>query len=135
MERKTTHVHFPDKPKPPRIGPYKILERFSDVIFELLSHDGTTFHIHRNHLIPYYPKEPLLYPHLCNFMRFSDSINLDIPRPIKHADSDSPPFISDTSSSEDESSKTTYPSNPDASINDTSSYKTYIKTDDTNPSR
>ena len=54
-----THVHFSDKPKLLRIGPYKILDRLSDVTYELLSQDGSTFHNRRNHLIPYYPKEPL----------------------------------------------------------------------------
>ena len=73
LKRNFTHVHFSDKLKPLRIGPYKILDRLSDVTYELLSQDGSTVHVHRNHLIPYYPKEPLLYPHLRSFMRFSDS--------------------------------------------------------------
>ena len=58
-----THGHFSDKFKPLRIGPYKILDRLPDVTYELLSRDGSTFHIHRNRLI-HYPKEPLLYPNL-----------------------------------------------------------------------
>ena len=109
LKRNFTHIHFSDKPKPLRIGPYKILDRLSDVIYELYSQDGTTFHLHRNHLLPYYPKEPLLYPHLRNFMRFSDSINSDIPKHNKYAKSDSSPSICDTSSSDEESSKTIYP--------------------------
>ena len=72
LKRNFTHVHFSDKLKPLRIGLYKILHRLSDVTYEHLSQDGSTFHTHRNHLIPYYPKELLLYPHLRNFMRFSD---------------------------------------------------------------
>ena len=67
-------------------------------------------------------------------MRFSDSINVDIPKPIKFANSDSSPFNTDTSSTEDGSSKTTYPVNPDTSLNDSLSFKTIIKTHDTNPS-
>ena len=63
----------------------------------------STLHVHRNHLFPFYPKESLLYPHLRNFMRFSDSINLDIPKPIKYANSDSSPFNSDESLSDDTS--------------------------------
>ena len=86
-----------------RIGPYKILDRLSDVTYELLAQDGSTSHVHRNHIIPYYPKEPLLYPHLRNFMRFSDSINFDIPKPIQYANSDSSPFNSDESLSDDTS--------------------------------
>ena len=109
LKRNFTHVHFSDKPKPLRFGPYKILDRLLDVTSE--SQDGTTFHIHRNHLcyyqlilllllIPkhYYPKETLLYPHLSIFMRFSGTINLDIPKPILFANGDSSLFISDTSS-------------------------------------
>ena len=136
LKRNFTHVHFSDKLKPLLIGPYKILDRLSDVAYELLSQDGSTFHIIRNHLIPYYPKEPLLYPHLRNFMRFSDSINTDIPKPIKYAISVSSSFLSDTSSSdEDEPSNTTHPYNPDTSLKDTSSYNTINKPLDTNLSR
>ena len=62
LKRHFAHVHFSDKLKPLRIGPYKILDRLSDVTYELLAQDGSTLHVHRNHLIPYYPKEPLLYP-------------------------------------------------------------------------
>ena len=36
-------------------------------------------------------------------MRFSDSINFDIPKPIQYANSDSSPFISDESLSDDTS--------------------------------
>ena len=109
LKRNFTHVHFSDNFKPLRIGPYKILHRLSDVTYELLSQDGSTFHIHRNHLIPYYPKEPLLYTQLRNFMRFSDSINTDIPKPIKYVNSDSSSFLCDTASSDDESFITTHP--------------------------
>ena len=67
-------------------------------------------------------------------MRFSDSINTNIPKPIKYANSDSSSFFSDTSSSDDESYNTTHPCNPDTSQNDTSSHKTISETHDTNPS-
>ena len=103
LKRHFAHVQFSDKLKPLRIGPYKILDRLSDVTYELLAQDGSTLHVHRNHIIPYYPKEPLLYPHLRNFMRFSDSINFDIPKPIQYANSDSSPFNSDESLSDDTS--------------------------------
>ena len=73
MKRNFTLVYFSDKLKPIRIGPYKMLDRLADVKYELLSQAGSTFHIHRNHLIPYHPKEPILYPHLRIFMEFSDS--------------------------------------------------------------
>ena len=67
-------------------------------------------------------------------MQFSDSINTDIPKTIEDANSDSSSFLSDTSSSDDESYNTTHPQNPDSSLNDTSSYNTLNKTRDTNPS-
>ena len=89
MKRNFTHVRFSDKLKPLRIGPQQIIDRLSDVTYELLAQDGSTIHVHRNHLIPYYPKEPLLYPHLRSFMRFSDTTQFQIPPPTKYANSDS----------------------------------------------
>ena len=92
--------------KPFRIGPYKILDRLSDVTYELLSQDDSTVHVHRNHLSPYYPKEPLLYPHLRSFLRFSDTTQFQIPQQSKYANSDSSPFNSDESLSDEYSSQT-----------------------------
>ena len=106
LKRNFTHVHFSDKLKPLRIGPYKIIDRLSDVTYELLAQDGSTVQVHRNHLIPYYPKEPLLYPHLRSFMRFSDSTQFQIPQPTKYANSDSSPFNFDESFSDEDSSQT-----------------------------
>ena len=103
LKRNFTHVHFSDKLKPLQIGPYKIIDRLSDVTYELLSQDGSTVHVHRNHLFPYYPKEPLLYPHLRSFMRFSDTTQFQIPQPTKYANSDSSPFNSEESLSDDDS--------------------------------
>ena len=68
-----------------------------------VSQDGSTIHVHRNHLIPYYPKEPLLYPHLRSFMRFSDTTQFQVPQPTKYANSDSSPFNTDESLSDDDS--------------------------------
>ena len=103
LKRNFTHVHFSDKLQPLRIGPYKIIDRLSDVTYELLSQDGPTIHVHRNHLIPYYPKEPLLYPHLRSFMRFPDTTQFQIPQPNKYANSDSSLFNSDESLSDEDS--------------------------------
>ena len=75
LKRTFSHIHFTDKFKLLRIGPYKIFYRLSDVTNELLSQDGSTLHVQRNLLIPYYPKGPLLYPHLRISIRFSDSTN------------------------------------------------------------
>ena len=104
LKRNFTQVHFSDKLKPLQIGPYKIIDRLSDVTYELHSKDGSTVNVHRNHLIPYYPKEPLLYPHLRSFMRFSDTIQFQIPKQIKYANSDSSPFNSDESFLDEDSS-------------------------------
>ena len=103
LKRIFTHVHFSDKLKPLRIGPYKTIDRLSDVTYELLAQDGSTIHAHRNHLIPYYPKEPHLYPHLRSFMRFSDTTQIQIPQSTKYANSDSSPFNSDESLSDEDS--------------------------------
>ena len=46
-----------------------------------------------------------MYPHLRSFMRFSDTTQFHIPEPIKYANSDSAPFNSDESASDDESSQ------------------------------
>ena len=106
LNRTFTQVHFSDKLKPLRIGPYKIIDRLSDVTYEFLSQNGSTVHVHTNHLIPYYPTEPLLYLHLRSFMRFSDSTQFQFPQPIKYANSDSSPFNTDESLSDEDSSQT-----------------------------
>ena len=103
LKRNCSHVHFSDKLKPLRIQPYKILDRLSDVTYEVLPQDVSKVHVIRNHLNPYYPKEPLLYPHLRKFMRFSDSTQFTNPKPIEYANSDSSPFISDESLSDEDS--------------------------------
>ena len=59
--------------------------------------------VHRNHSIPYYPNEPLLYPHLRSFIRFSDSTQFHIPKPNKYANRESSPFNSDESVFDDDS--------------------------------
>ena len=115
LKRNFTHVHFSYKLKPLQIGPYKINDRLSDVTYELLAQDGSTTHVHRNHLIPYYPKEPLLYPHLRSFMRFSDTTQFQIPQPTKYANSDSSPFNSDESLSDEDSQTFMTPSTTDNS--------------------
>ena len=68
-----------------------------------IAQDGSTIHVHRNHSIPYYPREPLLYPHLRSFMRFSDTTQFQFPQPTKYANSDSSPSNSDESLSDEES--------------------------------
>ena len=62
LKRKFLHVHFPDKLKPLRIGPFKIINKISYITYEIVNQVVYTSHIHRNHLIPYYPKEPIIFP-------------------------------------------------------------------------
>ena len=64
LKRNFLHVHFSDKLKPLRIGPCRIINKISDITYEIVNQDGYTSHIHRNHLIPYYPKEPIIFPFL-----------------------------------------------------------------------
>ena len=144
LKRHFAHVHFSDKLKLFRIGPYKILDRLSDVTYGLLAQYGSTLHVHRNHLKPYYSKAPLLYLHLRQFMRFSDSINYNsnIPKPIQYANSDSSPFNSSESLSDDipssddllrDSSNTNQnPSTVNPPSNTTSPFKQNLKASDTN---
>ena len=62
LKRNILHVHFSDKLKPLRIGPFKIIIKISDITYEIVNQDGYTSHIHRNHLVPHYPKEPIIFP-------------------------------------------------------------------------
>ena len=56
LKRNFLHVHFSDKLKPLRIRPFRIINKISEITFEIFNQDGYTSHIHRNHLVPYYPK-------------------------------------------------------------------------------
>ena len=151
LKRNFTQVHFSDKLKPLRIGPYKTIDRLSDVTYELLSQDGSTVHVHRNHLIPYYLKEPLLYPHLRSFMRFSDTLFSDF-SPLNSdesiSDEDySQTFMTPSTTSNHNSVPTSNQNAPQASrtpfitsnhksltssTNDNSSFKNIINTPHTN---
>ena len=77
LKRNFLHVHFSDKLKPLRIGPFKIIYKISDITYEIVNQDGYTSHIHRNHLVPYYPKEPLIFPFIQNFNPHSSDNNTD----------------------------------------------------------
>ena len=89
LKRNFLHVLFSDKLKPLRIGPFKIINKISDITYEIVNQDGYTSHIHRNHLIPYYPKEPIIFPFLQQYNPhlFNDShsnINDQIVNPDKN---------------------------------------------------
>ena len=125
----------------------KILNRISDVTYELLSQNETALqYMFMKTTYRFLTKEPLLYPHLRNSMRFSDSTQINIPKPINYANSDSSLFNSDESQSDEHSlrkpivppttsnynSKT--PSSNDSSpikLHDNSPFKKIIKTKQT----
>ena len=62
LKRNFLRVHFSDKLKPLRFGPFKIINKVSDITYEIVNQDRYTSHIHRNHLVPYYSKEPIIFP-------------------------------------------------------------------------
>ena len=56
-------VESSDKLLPIRHGPYKIVNKPTEVTTEPLTEDSKTFYTHRNHLILNYLKKPLLSSH------------------------------------------------------------------------
>ena len=105
LKRNFLHVHFSDKLKPLRIGPFKIINKISDITYEIVNQDGYTSHIHRNHFIPYYPKEPISFsflqqynPHLFNDTH--SNINDQIINSDENQFSDEDQFSSTTSNKE-----------------------------------
>ena len=73
LKRNFLHVHFSDKLKPLRIGPFKIINKISDMTYEIVNQDGYTSHIHRNHLVPYYSKEPIIFPFIHQYHLLNDN--------------------------------------------------------------
>ena len=93
LKRNFLHVYFSDKIKPLRIGPFKIINKISDITYEIFNQDGYTSHIHRNHLGPYYPKEPIIFPFLQQYNPHLLNDNYsNINDPIKSFDSDENQF-------------------------------------------
>ena len=100
LKRNFLHVHFSDKLKHLRIGPFKIINKISDLTYEIVYQDGYTSHIHRNHLVPYYPKEPIIFPFLEQYKPHSiiDNYNdSDLNDPLQSFD-----FLSDEEQSIDD---------------------------------
>ena len=100
LKRNFLHVHFSEKLKPLRIGPFKIINKVSDITYEIVNQDGYTSHIHRNHLVPYYPKEPIIFPFLQQYNPHSFHSkynNSDLNDPILSFD-----FLSDEEQSIDD---------------------------------
>ena len=77
LKRSFLHVHFSDKLKPLRIGPFQIINKMFDITYEIVNQDGYTSHIYRNHLVPYYPKEPLIFLFIQNYNPHSFDNNTD----------------------------------------------------------
>ena len=102
MKRNFLHVHFSYKLKLLRIGPFKINNKISDITYEIGNQNGYTSHIHRNHLVPYYPKEPTIFPFIQQYHPHSiddnDDNDSNINNPIKSFDS----FSDEEQSIEDE---------------------------------
>ena len=94
LKRKFLHVHFSDKVKPLRKGPFKIIDKYFDITYEIVNQDGYTSHIHRNHSVPYYPKEPIVFSFIqqnCPYSNGNDNDNNDSIEPFNSfSDEDQP---------------------------------------------
>ena len=77
LKRNFLHVQFSDELKPLRLGSFEINNKISDITYKIVNQDGYTSHIHRNHLVPYYPKEPLIFPFIQNYNPHSFDNNTD----------------------------------------------------------
>ena len=108
------HVHFSDKLKPLRIGPFKIINKISDITNEIVNQDGYTSHNHKNRLVPYYPKKPIIFPFLKQYNPhsinniYNDS---DLNDPLQSFD-----FLSDEEQSIDDDQFTHSNSNKETDI-------------------
>ena len=71
------HTFISGKLKPLRIGPYKRLDNFSDVTFEHLAQDDSTFHTHRNQKRPF---NTLIFVSSCIFRT---PFNMAFKNPLK----------------------------------------------------
>ena len=63
--------------KPLRIGPFKIIVKISDITYEIGNPDGYNSHIQRNHLVPYYPKEPIIFPFIQQYNPYPNNDDND----------------------------------------------------------
>ena len=77
LKRNLLHVHFSDELKPLRIGPFKIINKVSDITNETVNQDGYKSHSHKNHLVPYYPKEPTIFRFIQQYNPYPNNIDND----------------------------------------------------------
>ena len=103
LKRNFLRVHYSDKLKPLRTGPFKNINKLLDNTYGIVNQDGYTSHIHRNHLAPYYPKEPIIFPFIQQYNLHSNDDDIDnndsnVIDPIKHFNS----FSDEEQSVEDE---------------------------------
>ena len=120
-KRNFLHVHFSDELKPLRIGPFKIINKIFDITYEIVNQDGYTSHIHRNHLVPYYPKEPIIFHFLQQYNPHSINTNYndsDLNDPLHSFD-----FLSDEEQSIDDDQFTHSKSNRETDISSTTDFQ------------
>ena len=77
LKRNCLHVHFSDKLKPLRVGPFKIISKNYDTTYEIVNQAGYTSLIHRNHLVSYYPREPNIFPFVQQYNPHSNNDDND----------------------------------------------------------
>ena len=69
------HTYFKLVKFSQKLKPYKILKHLSEVTYELMSQDGSTFQTHRNYIFPNYPKEPVIFLYLKQYHSTPSLIN------------------------------------------------------------
>ena len=107
--------------KPLRIGPFEINNKIFDLTYESVNQDGYTSHIHRNHLVPYYPKEPMIFPFIQQYNPYSNNNDNDKNDSIEPFDS-----FSDEEQSVENEDYTFISSNKETDIPSTESFNQYF---------
>ena len=121
---------FSDKLKPLRIGPFKTINKFSDITYEIVNQAGYTSHIHRSHLVPSYHKEPIVFPFIQQYSPYSninDNDNNDSIEPFASLSDEEQPKENENYTFINSNKETDIPSTIDfqpESFNQYSSYRT-----------
>ena len=53
------------------------MKKIYDITYEIVNQDGYTSHIHRNYLVSYYPKEPIIFSFIQKYNPHSTDHNTD----------------------------------------------------------